>query len=372
LADLLRHSNAKVTCLVRANDPRDGARRLTASLQRYGLTSACSLLAMAIEGDRVEVITGDLGRDYLGLSATRFAKLGSAVTDVVHAGGMVNFLAGYLDHQPANVLGVQELIKLAGGNCSRLHVLSTLSIFPLAGDGSMPIIHERQLPDEDRVATDGYSRSRYVAERLLEHARTDGVHSVVYRLGEVWPHRGLGVANPTSVAHNVLYACAQTGCVFDTNAVIDVTPVDVVSRFVVRCTIGEVQIPDGTLHILWPTTLRFADAFGVLADRGHLDRVSYAEFRRRLEIVADGPDPDERLVRLRMMLPPAGLEARAPREFDRMFAASGRYFSADGFVRHSASMSKAPTNPVDTLDTYLAGLAALPRHATASATTSDS
>ena len=34
LADLLRYSNAQITCLVRADNARDGARRLTASLGR--------------------------------------------------------------------------------------------------------------------------------------------------------------------------------------------------------------------------------------------------------------------------------------------------------------------------------------------------
>ena len=361
LADLLRHSDAKLVCLVRADEPREGARRLIAGLQAYGLTSACSLLTVAIKLGRVEVIAGDLEQEGFGLSKARFARLASTTTDVVHAGAMVNFLAGYLDHQPTNVLGVQELIKLAGEeNGCRLHVLSTLGIFPLAGTGIMPIIYENQLPAPDRVASDGYSQSKYVAERLLENAQIEGVSSVIYRLGEVWPHRELGVANSTSVAHNVLYACVRTGCVFETDAAIDVTPVDVVSRFVSRCVIGGVKIPDGTVHVLWPTTMRFDEVFETLVVRADLDRVSYAEFRRRVEVLAEPPDSDERLALLRVVLPLAGSEAAAPPEFNEMFTASGPYFDIERFEQHSASLPVPPTNPVDVLDSYLSMLTAMP------------
>ena len=273
-------------------------------------------------------------------------------------------MAGYLDHQPTNVLGVQELIKLAGANYSRLHVLSTLSIFPLAGGGLMPVINEVQLPAEDRVATDGYSRSRYVAERLLEHARTDGeLRGVSAGRGVAAPGVGGGQphvdrpqcvvrlrANRVRVRHRRRDRRDPGRCG---------EPV----RGAVRD--GRGADTGGTLHVLWPTTLAFADAFGVLADRGHLDRVSYEEFRRRLEAVAESANADDRLSRLRMMLPAAGSEQCAPREFEEMFAASGRYFSVDNFVRHSAALSVAPTNPVDTLDSYLTGLAATPRHVAA-------
>jgi thioester reductase-like protein len=222
------------------------------------------------------------------------------------------------------------------------------------------MINEDQTPASDRVTEDGYGRSKYVAERLIANARNDGVSSVVYRLGEVWPHRELGVSNPTSVTHNLLYACVRTGCVFDTAAAIDITPVDVVSRFVAQCVSGEVQIPDGTVHVMWRATVRFADIFAELAERGGLDRVSYSEFRRRLGILAEPPEPDEQLMRLRLVLPPGDIDEAAPAEFDEMFTASGLYFNADRFEEHAALIPDPPDNPVDALDRYLTSLVTTP------------
>ncbi|MGC5016591.1 amino acid adenylation domain-containing protein [Streptosporangium sp. DT93] len=352
LAELLAHSDAGLICLVRCSDPADGARRLTEVLDRYELTSARQQLPAAIKAGRVEVVPGDLGSELLGLPRERFDAIASAVSGVVNAAGAVNFLSGYLEHRPANVLGVQELIKLASGG-ARLHTLSTLSIFAPAGPGA-PRFTEDQIPVPDQVAADGYNRSKYVAESLLAGAHRQGVGSVVYRLGEVWPHRATGVANPDSLAHNLLYACARTGCVFPTEAATDVTPVDVVGRFVAGAATGDIEVPDGAMHVVWPARLRFADAFDELAGRCGLDRVGYARFRDRLEAVAG---PDGRLAGLHLLLPPPD-EGRdeAPAEFDRMFTDGSRHFDTRRFGRHAASLASPEADGLRTLDRYLTQL----------------
>ncbi|MFF5108240.1 amino acid adenylation domain-containing protein [Streptosporangium sp. NPDC000509] len=351
-AELLTRSDVELICLVRSLDPSEGARRLTEALDRYGLTSAWQQLPAAIKAGRVEVVPGDLGSELLGLPQWRFDAIASAVSGVVNAAGAVNFLFGYLDHRPANVLGVQELIKLASGG-ARLHTLSTLSIFA-PGEQAASRFTEDQIPVLDQVAADGYNRSKYVAENLLADAHRQGVSSVVYRLGEVWPHRKTGVANPDSLAHNLLYACARTGCVFPTEAEADVTPVDVVGRFVAGAAIGDIEVPDGAMHVLWPTRLRFADAFDVLTARCGLDRVGYARFRDRLEAIAE---PDERLAGLHLLLPPAaaGRDA-APVEFDRMFTDCSRHFDTRRFDRHAASLARPTVDGLGTLDRYLSQL----------------
>ncbi|MQA25325.1 MAG: AMP-binding protein [Micromonosporaceae bacterium] len=360
LAELLRLSDARVSCLVRARDPGDAVHRLARTLDSYQLASASRDLLAGIVSGRVEAVAGDLGQPDLGMTQDACDRLASSADAVVHAGALVNLVAGYLAHRPANVVGVQELIRLAAaGRGSRLHVLSTLSIFPTSGADTAPIT-ERQFPSPSGLPSDGYSRSKYVAERLLANAREHGVSSVVYRLGEVWPHRELAVANPASLAHTLLYACARTGCAFPTEAAIDVTPVDVVSRFVAGCAIGELDPPDGTLHVLWPAPLRFAAAFGALAQRGRLERVGYPEFRRRLEALALAPDPDPRLARLSVLLPPAGRGDAAPPEFDQMFTPGGGHFDCEGFTRHAAALPQAAPAPdgLNGVSGYLARLSA--------------
>ncbi|MGK5555178.1 amino acid adenylation domain-containing protein [Actinomadura kijaniata] len=353
LAELLTNSGAALICLVRCSDPPQGARRLTEVLEQYRLTSALQMLPAALKTGRVEVVPGDLGGELLGLPRERFDAIASTVSGVVNAAGAVNLLSGYLDHRPANVLGVQELIRLAAGG-ARVHTLSTLSIFPPAGPGA-PRVTEDQVPETEQVAADGYNRSKYVAESLLAGARRQGVSSVAYRLGEVWPHQETGVANPGSLAHGLLYACARAGCVFPTGAATDVTPVDVVSRFVAGAATGDIEVDDGALHVLWPARLRFAEAFDVLADRCGLDRVDYARFRDRLE---DAAESDERLARLRLLLPPpVPGRAEAPAELDRMFTDCSRHFDNRRFSRYAAALARPAADGLKTIDRYLNELA---------------
>ncbi|SMC66646.1 non-ribosomal peptide synthetase [Kibdelosporangium aridum] len=355
-AELLVNSNATLICLVRCADQADGVRRLTEVLEQYQLTSACQLLPAMLKTGRVEVVPGDLGSELLGMSQWQFDAIASSVSGVVNAAGAVNFLSGYLDHRPTNVLGVQELIKLAAGG-ARVHTLSTLSIFP-PDEPAGRRITEEQMPAPDQVAGDGYNRSKYVAECLLANARKQGIGSVAYRLGEVWPHQSMGVANPGSLAHNLLYACARTGCVFQTDAKTDVTPVDVVSQLVSGAATGDIEVPDGAVHVLWPRTLRFAEAFETLADRCGLDHVAYGQFRERVEAAAEF---DRRLAGLQLLLPPPnGNGDVAPAEFDRMFTDSSRQFDTERFNNHAVSLARPAADALATLDSYLTGLADIP------------
>ena len=162
------------------------------------------------------------------------------------------------------------------------------------------------------------------------------------------------MANPDSLAHNLLYACARTGCVFPTEAETDVTPVDVVGQFVARAATGDIKVPDGAMHVLWPARLRFAEAFGVLADRCGLDRVGYGRFRDRLEAIAE---PDERLAGLCALLPPAVADRdAAPVEFDQLFTDGSRYFDTQRFSRHAGSLAPPEADGLKALDRYLSEL----------------
>jgi amino acid adenylation domain-containing protein/thioester reductase-like protein len=354
-AELLMYSNVSLICVVRCADPVDGAKRLTGALEQYGLRSIGEQLPAALESGRVEVIPGDLESELLGLSESQYDTIGSTVSGIINAAGAVNFVSGYLEHRPANVLGVQELIKLAADG-ARVHTLSTVSIFPADEPDPEPVT-EDQIPEPDEAVLDGYNGSKYVAENMLANSRGQGIGSVAYRLGEVWPHQLVGAENPGSMAHNLLYACVRTGCVFPTEAEIDVTPVDVVSKFVAGAATGEIDVPEGAIHVLWPTTLRYAEAFEVLVDRCRLDRVSYAQFRDRVEAIAE---LDERLGGLSLLLPPPdhGSDA-APAEFEEMFTDRSRQFDTERFSQYADSLSQ-PADGLRTLDRYLTRLAEIP------------
>lgn len=354
VADLLARDEVEIWCLVRAGSGESPARRLAAGFEDYGLQTAAAALPAALSRGQVQIVQGDLGEVRFGLSDQRFAEIARRVDGVLHAGAMVNLVASYVDHRPANVAAVRELVRLAAqGDGCRIHLLSTLGAFPALSDDGGELVAEELAPAAAALPPDGYSRSKQAAENLLAAARHNGLTSAVYRLGEVWPHRSTGTANGTSLAHMVLYACALTGCVFTTEATVDLTPVDAVSDIITRCAVADLAPADGVYHLVWPRPLRFAEAFDALAQRYGCQSVSYAEFRGRVRALVGAVPPDPRLARLDALLPSPGPRAAAPECFDELFSEGSSGYDTTRF-RQLAEPVGAP--PLDTIGSYLGAL----------------
>ena len=123
LDELLRQTDATIYCLVRAADQTQGAQRLQTHLQSYGLWQD-DWAARCIP------LCGDLAQPRLGLGEAQFALLGDTIDVIYHNGAWVNALYPYERLRAANVLGTQEVIRLAAlGHPKPLHYISTLAIF---------------------------------------------------------------------------------------------------------------------------------------------------------------------------------------------------------------------------------------------------
>lgn len=361
VAELVSRPELELTCLVRAADAQAGAARLVTALRSYELTEALPALHRAIAIGQVRIIAGDLGEPWLGLTRDRFRALAERVEAVVHAGAMVNFLRDYAGHRGPNVAGTGELIRLAAsGNGCRLHMLSTLSIFSgalpdgsrarsvgsgSAPDGSGPVpgvigAGTDGLPDLATPPPTGYDQSKLVAEHLLARARAQGVDSVVYRLGEVWPHRGTGVPNRASLAHSVVYAAARTKVIFPTAARTDHVAVDVLAHHLADAATGARPAAE-IAPLIRPGALPYAEILEWLTRVG-AEPLGYPEFRSRLTALAERDRADDRLVRVAMLLPPAeGTAPAAPAAFDRLFSDASAYLDLAGPMGSEPAATRA-------------------------------
>jgi amino acid adenylation domain-containing protein/thioester reductase-like protein len=357
LAELLVRAHTPVVCLVRAGDPASGAARLVTALRRYGLDEALPALERGLAAGSVRVLPGDLGATRLGLDETGFRDLAREVDAVLHAGAMVNFLRGYADHRGPNVSGTAELIRLAAaGDGARLHLLSTFSVYAEAGGPRPDPIAENGLPELTGPPEGGYHQSKFVAEHLVADARRRGLDAVVYRLGEVWPHRRTGRPNPASLAHSVVYAAARTGIVFATRARTDHLPVDVVAEYLVDAATVARPTAD-TVHLIRPDGLGYAEMFEELR-RGGARPAGYRRFRSRLAELAERDGADERLVRVAMLLPDPEPGSRAtPAAFDRMFTDGSTRFAAGVMLDHAPTRAAlAAGTPLTDVATFLSRL----------------
>jgi amino acid adenylation domain-containing protein/thioester reductase-like protein len=319
LRELVERTGARVVCLVRGTDDDDARARLVAAAT--GLGTWDSTVAA-----RTEVIAGDLALPRLGLTPARFVALGRRLDAIVHCGAQVNLMLGYRALRAANVLGTGEVLRLAAtGPTTPVLALSTLSVVRVSDrlEGAPPIEKDQAGGQSPRLPDDGYSQSKWVAERLLALAASRGIPVAVYRLGEVTAHSVTGVSNPLGLLDNLLSVCVRLGLRPAIHAATDWTPVDAIARVLVA---GLLAGPpkDAVVQLFDPRGMAVDRVLDALAVETRLTPVSYLDFWTALrdEVVRTG---DEALTRLLAVLP-AGPAPEAG--FAALFTDSGRHYAA--------------------------------------------
>jgi thioester reductase-like protein len=228
LAELLAGSDATIHCLVRARSREDASRRIEEALSHYGLQRADTKR-------RIVAVPGNLGLPSFGLDTTAYRDLSDQVDTVFHSAAMVDYFRGYSDHRSSNVLGSFEVLRFAAlGSPKRVHHISTLGVFPFQpAVRGLKMFGEADGMEDDFFPQDGYSQSKWVAEKLVERARANGLRISLFRLGEVMPSTRTGIPNEKAASHRVISGLLKLGICPRSDAILDYAPVDYVSRAVV-------------------------------------------------------------------------------------------------------------------------------------------
>ncbi|MBR8640042.1 thioester reductase domain-containing protein [Streptomyces tuirus] len=205
LPELLKGTAARVHCLVRARTDAQARERLAAALRGYGLTAP-------LDDPRLNIVRGDLAAIDLGVGPAGWAQLRETIDTIVHSGAHVHHLSPYGRLKPANVDGTRTLLHLAAeGRPKTFHHLSTLGVFR-PGDEARPVTEDSPIDGERHPFGRGYAASKWVSDRLVEHAFERGASGGIYRLGRIWAHSATGAVNPDDMFSRLLTSCAALGC----------------------------------------------------------------------------------------------------------------------------------------------------------------
>jgi thioester reductase-like protein len=238
-------------------------KRLDSRLGEFALPREYDLSRVAIE-------CGDLAEPNLGLSADRFDELALSIDAIYHNGALVNFALPYSQLKAANVLGTQEIIRLACRHTAkRLHYVSTLSVFPLINTAGAGAWNETDQLTGPEFLWDGYSQSKWVAERLIAEVGQRGLPTTIYRPGRITGHSVTGRFEKNDLLMTAIQHCIQMGQVPAVDAVLDMTPVDFVGQAIVLLSLE----PDSLgrcFHLKNPHPIRFSALVDWLRSHGHL------------------------------------------------------------------------------------------------------
>jgi thioester reductase-like protein len=283
-------TSAKIHCIVRAPDSAQGASRLKRNLEAYSLWDEAFI-------ERVQLIPGDLAQPQFGLSNEEFSRLGNQIDVVYHNGAMVNFVYPYHAHKPSNVLGTQEVLRLASQiKLKPVHFVSTLSILYSGGINDGRIFREDQDLDQVGAPFGGYAQSKWVAEKLMMQAGSRGIPYAIYRPGLVSGHSLTGAWNTENLISSMTRVCLFLGSIPRLDVMVNIVPVDFVSSAIVHLSknpknFGKVYHLDNPQPLHFSKLANWLDSQGFQARRVSFDDWREELFKQVTHIPADGWEP---------------------------------------------------------------------------------
>jgi thioester reductase-like protein len=259
LRSLLEQTEAALHVLVRAATPEAGLERLRAALKAATVIDPETIERFE---RRVVAVCGDLERPSLGLDAGTWDQLAGEVDTIYHNGAIVNYLLTYGGMRAANVIGTNELLRLAFSRQSKLfNLVSTTFIFGWATKRRLSETDNN--PDMERLDF-GYSQSKWVSEQVVANAARCGLSTRIFRPALISPTVG-GGGNNFDIAMRLLAFMIKHGMGVDALNQVSFLPADVTADNIVSIA----NLPDtvgGTYHVTRDDYSNMSDVTDIMTE----------------------------------------------------------------------------------------------------------
>ncbi|DAZ98711.1 TPA: hypothetical protein N0F65_006743 [Lagenidium giganteum] len=298
LHSLLKDTNATVYCLVRASSSESALERARQALNKFDLLD--EHLRDDFE-ERVVAIPGDLSQPLLGVGEDVFKTLASEIDAILHNGAEVNLVKPYSALKGPNVLGTQEVLRLAVTNglaktrVKSVHYISTNGVFSTASN-EIVLKETADLRESWENLENGYAQSKWVAEHMCHEAASRGLPVSIMRPGNMAPSSKTGKWNTDDFMYLLLKGCWEVGSVPDrADWFFDMTPVDFAAKTIVHfAALYPVHCLGQTLHIQNPSppvpATRFFDVFVQAAAKACSKKLQTIAFKEWQAQLSAGPE----------------------------------------------------------------------------------
>ncbi|HEY9652744.1 MAG TPA: thioester reductase domain-containing protein, partial [Coleofasciculaceae cyanobacterium] len=283
LYELLQQTQADIYCLVRSETLDLGKQKIQHNLKSY-------LLWDESFTSKIIPVLGDLSQPRLGLSEKQFQQMASQADVIYHNGALVNFTYPYSVLKAPNVLGTQEVLRLASQiKVKPVHFISTLSVvFPNNPD--IRVVREQDSLDNAKIPSDGYAQSKWVAEKLVTIARDRGLPVCIYRPGRISGHSQTGACNPDDHTYRMIKGCIQLKSIPNQDIKLNLSPVDYVSKAIVSLSNQKESIGKA-FHLVNPQPLPLKQMASYIHSLGYpIELVAYEQWRSQLINTVDSPE----------------------------------------------------------------------------------
>ncbi len=227
IEELLQQTQATIYCLVRAVNVEEGKNKLIKNLQQYALWDDKF-------NSRIIPVVGDLSQPLLGIGAEQFQILATNIDTIYHSAALLNYVYPYSALKAANVLGTQEILKLACQiKVKPVHYVSSVAVFESNAYAGKVVKEDDEFEHWQGIHL-GYSQTKWVAEKLVKIAGDRGLPITIHRPPLIAGHSQTGISNTHDFICLMAKGCLQMGSFPEVDYMLDMSPVDYVSKAIVH------------------------------------------------------------------------------------------------------------------------------------------
>ena len=197
-------------------------------------------LPKTFDSGRVTFLTADLSKPAFDLETKTYEALLATATDFIHNAWPVNFNLPLSSFRPqlAGVVNIVDFVTFATKSPTIFFISSISSV--LNYPGSPPLVSEKIVSDVKCPSPMGYGESKYLAERLLDHAATElSSKAKIVRVGQIaGPVKSLGTWNKQEWLPSLVISSLHVGAVPDSlgssQDKIEWVPIDLLAEVLVE------------------------------------------------------------------------------------------------------------------------------------------
>ncbi len=208
--------------------------------------------------------------------------LATNIDAIYHSAAMLNYVFPYSALKTANVLGTQEIIRLACKiKVKPLNYVSSVAVFE-SPEYAGKVVKEDDSFDRWEGIFLGYSQTKWVAEKLVKIAGQRGLPITIYRPPLISGHSQTGVGNTDDFVNLMTKGCLQMGAFPDVDYMLDMSPVDYVSQAIVHLSKQEESLGKA-FHLQHPEPAPLSTLVDWLSSFGFpIKMIPYEEWQDKL------------------------------------------------------------------------------------------
>jgi amino acid adenylation domain-containing protein/thioester reductase-like protein len=263
LWELLRQTESTVYCLVASAGPEEGKEKIQREMENYELWNGRL-------SNRIIAIPGSFSQPKFGLLDEQFNILSTLIDTIYYAGASVNYVAPYSIMKEINVIGVQEVLRLASQfKLKPVHYVSSISVFSASDFTANSEVSEYDEPNFPQELTTGYAQSRWVAEKLVVAARQRKIPVSLYRQGRITGDSQTGIASVDDVIFRLIkgFIQLQSAPILN-NLIVEMVPVDYTAKALVHLS-RQTDLIGKNFHLTNANCIKYLDLVGWMRAYGY-------------------------------------------------------------------------------------------------------